>query len=129
MVTSAMSFGRLVTETNLLLDKKTKDVIRSVGDVGQPPGRCRTITPDPVELAIVDKWKALAAPIANRAVATITGDIRRSVTRDAESADLIADAQADRTKANGAVMALMNIPAGSAPTCPTRRAAPRATEW
>jgi 2',3'-cyclic-nucleotide 2'-phosphodiesterase (5'-nucleotidase family) len=109
MVTSAMSYGRLVTETNLQLDKVTKDVIRSsVTSVNRPV--TRTITPDPVLVGIVDKWKALAAPIANRAVATITGDIKRSVTRDAESslADLIADAQLDRTKANGAQIALMN---------------------
>jgi 5'-nucleotidase len=109
MVTSAMSYGRLVTETNLQLDRVTKDVIRSsVTSVNRPV--TRTVTPDPALVSIVDKWKALAAPIANRAVATITGDIKRSAARDTESslADLIADAQLDRTKANGAQIALMN---------------------
>ncbi len=107
-VTSAMSFGRLVTETNLQLDKRTKDVIRSsVTSVNRPVDRT---TADPTLAAIVAKWQTLAAPIANEQVATITGDITRSTTRDTESslADLIADAQLERTLANGAQIALMN---------------------
>lgn len=107
-VTSAMSYGRLVTETTLKLDRRTHDVIRSsVRSVNHPVART---TADPRLESIVAKWTALAAPIANRAVATITGDIRRSATRDSESslADLIADAQLDRTTVNGAQIALMN---------------------
>jgi 2',3'-cyclic-nucleotide 2'-phosphodiesterase (5'-nucleotidase family) len=107
-VTSAMSFGRLVTETNLRLDRRTRDVVRtSVTSVNRPVAR---VTADPVLSAIVTKWQTLAAPIANRRVATITGDIKRSIPRNAESslADLIADAQLDRTVVNGAQLALMN---------------------
>ena len=107
-VTSAMSYGRLVTETNLKLDRRTRDVVRSsVVSVNRPVAR---VTADPVLSSIIAKWQALAAPIANRPVATITGDIKRSITRNAESslADLIADAQLDRTVVNGAQIALMN---------------------
>lgn len=107
-VTSAMSYGRLVTETNLQLDRRTRDVVRaSVTSVNRPVAR---VTADPVLSAIVTKWQTLAAPIANRQVATITGDIKRSITRNTESSlgDLIADAQLDRTAVNGAQIALMN---------------------
>jgi 2',3'-cyclic-nucleotide 2'-phosphodiesterase (5'-nucleotidase family) len=107
-VTSAQSFGRLVTETTLQLDRRTKDVIRATAtSVNRPVART---TADPVLESIVAKWTALAAPIANEEVAAITADIRRSATRNTESslADLIADAQLDRTRVNGAQIALMN---------------------
>ncbi|MFN0284421.1 MAG: bifunctional metallophosphatase/5'-nucleotidase [Kineosporiaceae bacterium] len=111
-VTSAMSFGRLVTETSLQLDRRTKDVVRSsVTSANRPVART---TADPAQTAVVSKWKALAAPLANRRVgswSSPTGtDITRSLTRDTESAlgDLIADAQLDRTRVNGAQIALMN---------------------
>jgi len=107
-VTSASSFGRLVTETNLKLNRITKDVVRSsMVSVNHAVTRDAA---DPVQVSIVEKWQQLAAPIANRAVATITQDIKRGATRDVESslANLIADAQLDRTKVNGAQIALMN---------------------
>lgn len=117
-VTSAMSYGRLVTETNLKLDRRTKDVIRSsVTSVNRPVvykdvNGAVVGTADPVETAIIDRWKALAAPLANRSVGTFSGgaDITRSIPRNTESAlgDLIADAQLDRTTVNGAQIALMN---------------------
>lgn len=115
-VTSAMAFGRLVTETNLKLDRRTKDVIRSsVVAVNRPV--LRTVTPDPVQSAIIAKWDALSAPLGNRLVGSITADIKRATNADgtpdnraAESSlgDLIADAQLDRTTANGAQIAFMN---------------------
>ncbi len=107
-VTSAQSYGRLVTETTLQLDRRTKDVIRTTASsVNRPVART---TADPALESIVAKWTALAAPIANEEVATITADIRRSASRSTESslADLIADAQLERTRVNGAQIALMN---------------------
>lgn len=116
-VTSAMAYGRLVTETNLQLDRRTKDVVRSsVTAVNRPVQNASAAgpvgTPDPAVQAIVTKWTALSAPLANRAVGTFQGpgDITRSAARNTESAlgDLIADAQLDRTAPNGAQIALMN---------------------
>ena len=106
-VTSAQSYGRLVTETTLQLDRRTKDVIRTTAS-SQPSGRAHDGR-SRLE-SIVAKWTALAAPIANEEVAAITADIRRSASRNTESslADLIADAQLDRTRVNGAQIALMN---------------------
>jgi 2',3'-cyclic-nucleotide 2'-phosphodiesterase (5'-nucleotidase family) len=107
-VTSAQSFGRLVTDTRIKLDRRTGEVIRSsVRSVNRPVTRAHA---NPRVQRIVDKWTALAQPVANRQVAMITADIRRSAGRDTESslADLIADAQLERTAPNGAQIALMN---------------------
>ncbi|MGD9959459.1 bifunctional metallophosphatase/5'-nucleotidase [Nocardioides sp.] len=111
-VTSASSFGRVVTETNLLLDRRTKDVIRS-SVVSANHAITRDVTPAQDQVDIIEKWKAISAPLANRVIGSITANITRSITRDSESslADLIADAQLDATDGAGdgnAVMAFMN---------------------
>jgi len=121
-VTSAYAFGRLVTETTLKLDRRTKDVIRSsVMSANRPVAR--TVAKDPALTAILTTWQALAAPIANRPVGSITGEATKDITRafgpgptfapdnraeESALADLIADAQLDRTAANGAQIAFMN---------------------
>ena len=111
-VTSAASYGRVVTETELTLDRRTQDVVRSsVTSVNHAV--TRDVAADPDQTATIAKWNALAAPVANRLVGSIATDITRSVTRDAESSlnDLIADAQLAATDGAGdgaAVMAFMN---------------------
>jgi 5'-nucleotidase len=111
-VTSAASFGRVITDTDLKLDPRTKDVIRaSVKPVNLAV--TRDVAPAADQTATIAKWKALSAPIANQVVGSITGDIVRSVTRDGESSlgDLIADAQLAATapaSAGGSTMAFMN---------------------
>lgn len=108
-VTSASAFGRVVTETNLQLDRTTGDVIRSsVSSTNHLVSR--TVAKDPALTAIIAKWQAVSAPIANDVVGTITSDINRTVNRDAESslANLIADAQLAATQAAGAQIAFMN---------------------
>lgn len=111
-VTSAASYGRVITDTELLLDKKTRDIVRS-SVVSVNHAVTRDVTPDPVQLATIDKWQTLSAPVANRIVGSITEPITRSITRDSESSlgDLIADAQLAATTGAGdgaAVMAFMN---------------------
>jgi 2',3'-cyclic-nucleotide 2'-phosphodiesterase (5'-nucleotidase family) len=112
LVTSASSYGRVVTETWVKLDKKSGDVMRqqstSVNHLV-----LRTVDPDPTQTAILEKWRTIADPIANRVVGTITEDITRSANRDTESslANLIADAQLAATadpSLGGAQIALMN---------------------
>ena len=111
-VTSASSFGRVITETELKLDPRTKDVIRSsVTSVNRAV--TKDVAPAADQTATIARWKGLSAPIANRVIGSITGDIVRSVTRDGESSlgDLIADAQLAATSAAGAggsQMAFMN---------------------
>lgn len=111
-VTSAASYGRLVTETNLQLDPRTRDVIRS-SVVSVNHVVTRDVTPAADQTAAIARWKSLSDPIANKVVGAVTGPITRSATRNTESSlgDLIADAQLEATSGTGnggAVMALMN---------------------
>jgi 5'-nucleotidase len=116
LVTSASSFGRLITDIDLVIDHQTKDVKSSTAT-----NRIVTqdVTPDPTVKAIVDKYVALAAPLSNRVIGRISADIRSG--RDAPSGtnpageqpmgDVIADAMLAATKPTdfgGAVAAFMN---------------------
>jgi 5'-nucleotidase len=111
MVTSASSFGRVVTETTLTISTKTAEVNRN-----KTTATNHLVTrtdPDPVQTEIISRWNAAAAPIANRVVGTITADLTRSPNRDTEStlANRIADAQLAATAAaadGGAQIAFMN---------------------
>ena len=60
-------------------------------------------TNDPALTTIVNKWKALAAPIANRVVGTITANITNPGNRQIETSmqNLVADAILHSTKDSG----------------------------
>ena len=111
-VTSAASFGRVITDTELQLNTRSRDVIRSsVTTVNHAV--TRDVPADPAQTATIAKWSGISAPVANRVVGSITADITRSLSRDTESSlgDLIADAQLAATAGAGdgaAVMAFMN---------------------
>ena len=111
MVTSASSFGRVVTETTLTISTRTGEVNRNKTTATNH--LVTRIDPDPVQTEIINRWSAAAAPIANRVVGTITADLTRSPFRDTEStlANRIADAQLAATAAaadGGAQIAFMN---------------------
>lgn len=91
MVTSASSFGRLYTDTTLTYDRRTSDIARTaVKSANHVVTRDVRKAPDMTRL--IDKWSALAAPIGNRAIGHISGDINNSGT-ESPLGDLIADAQ------------------------------------
>ncbi len=94
MVTSASSFGRLFTETNLTYDRRTQDIVRS-SVVGSNLVVSRDVPKAADETSIIDTYKTLIAPIANKELGSITADLTRTQTAAGESAlgDLIADAQ------------------------------------
>jgi 2',3'-cyclic-nucleotide 2'-phosphodiesterase (5'-nucleotidase family) len=111
MVTSASSFGRVVTETTLTISTRTGDVERN-RTTATNHLVVRT-NPDPAQTEIINRWGAAAAPIANQLVGSVTADIVRSPDRGTEGplADLIADAQLAATAApgeGGAQVAFMN---------------------
>jgi 5'-nucleotidase len=115
MVTSAFSFGRVVSEFNLVLDKRTKDVRRDLSTAVNHAVIQSQLTPDPAITAIINKWRVLADPLGNQEVGTITGDIRRAFIGSAEdrgsesnAGNMIADAQLYATLVNGAQIAFMN---------------------
>src|SRR3954468_10094407 len=125
LLTSASSFGRLVTSIDLTIDHQTKDVTsksatnyvvkQSFGPwdstlVGTPlaPKSLGTPVPkDPDQTAIVSKWATIAAPVANRVIGHISADLLSA--RDGGAGvsnfageqpigEVIADGQLDATK-------------------------------
>ena len=127
VVTSAGSFGTLITDIDYTLDRRTgrftsvsaRNVIVENG-VRNPDGTWQRDAEgnfvrnpalvDPGAKAIADKYRAAVAPIANRVVGRITADITSTAMPNGESpmGDVIADAQLAYTASAGAQIALMN---------------------
>ncbi|MFE1141901.1 bifunctional metallophosphatase/5'-nucleotidase [Streptomyces rochei] len=108
MVTSASSFGRLYTDTTLTYDRATGDIARTaVKSANHVVTRDVPKAPDMTRL--IDRWSTLAAPIGNRAIGYISGDIDRGGT-ESPLGDLIADAQLayGKTQDPETDLALMN---------------------
>ena len=110
LVTSAFSFGRLVTKIDLTIDSATGDVQTMGAEnkiVTRDVPRANLLT------ALIDQYNVIAAPLANRIIGRITADITRTNNAAGESAlgDVIADAQLEATSDPGlgdAVVAFMN---------------------
>jgi 2',3'-cyclic-nucleotide 2'-phosphodiesterase (5'-nucleotidase family) len=94
LLTSASSFGRLFTETNLTYDFRKRDIVRS-SVKGSNVQVSRDVTPDPAQTSLIDTYTKLVAPIANKVVGKITSDVTKTQNPAGESqlGDLIADAQ------------------------------------
>jgi 2',3'-cyclic-nucleotide 2'-phosphodiesterase (5'-nucleotidase family) len=94
MVTSASSFGRVVTETNLTYDRRTQDIVRSSVQ-GSNLLVDRAVARDAAQTEIISRYKTLVAPIASRVLGTAATDVTRTANAAGESqlGDLIADAQ------------------------------------
>lgn len=113
MITSASSFGRLYTETNLKYNLKSRDIVRS-SVKGSNMLVTRDVAKAQDQTKLINTYKELVEPIASRVLGTITTDVKRDQSPAGESAlgDLIADAQlADQsTVHNGQtpVIAFMN---------------------
>jgi len=115
IVTSAYSYGRVVSEINLVIDPRTDDVIRDASSSVNHAVIQADLTADPVMTTIIDKWQPLVDAAGDTPIGTISADINRGGTppgtdRGVESSagNLVADAQAWATSANGAQMAFMN---------------------
>jgi len=114
-VTSAWSYGRVVSEINLALDRRTRDVRRDLTTATNHPVYQDELVPDPALAAVIEKWAPLAAKAANIAVGRITADILRGGKRpgtgrgvESPAGNLVADAQLWATSAAGAVVAFTN---------------------
>lgn len=114
IVTSAYSYGRVVSEVQLVLDKRTDDVRRDLSTAANHLVDRAALTPDPAITAVIDKWTPLFAEAGNTPVGTITTDINRGAngeddrTIESNLGNLIADAQLWSTSANFADVAFMN---------------------
>lgn len=113
LVTSAASYGRLLTEIDMTIDTQSAKAVDAearniVVDRTNP-----AIVPDAALKTMVEKYAALAAPIANRKIGSISADLTKTQNPNGESSlgDVIADAQLESARAagsGGAVAAFMN---------------------
>src|SRR6266508_439206 len=124
LITSASSFGRILTDLTLTIDDRTGELVQASADnvivenALNPPGPGVIRIPDPSRedpqvQAVVEQYVAAAAPLANQVIGRIQGDLTRTASPRGESAlgDVIADAQLVATQpANlgGAQLAFMN---------------------
>ncbi|MBL0004108.1 MAG: bifunctional metallophosphatase/5'-nucleotidase [Actinomycetales bacterium] len=115
LVTSAASYGQVVTETTLVVDKATGEVDRSAS-VAENHLVLRSIGKDPAETAVIAKWNTLAAPMAARIVGShvedILGDSNGNRGIETPMADLVADAWLYGTASaanGGAQIAFQNV--------------------
>lgn len=111
LVTSAKSYGRLLTEIDLTIDPQTRDVVakKAVNHVVYNDKEPANAEMTELVKTYVDK----SAAVANRSVGTVTATLSRETNQAGESAlgDVIADAQLAATKAadkGGAQIAFMN---------------------
>ena len=115
-VTSAASFGRVVTDIDLVLDHQTKQV-KAVNAFNKIV--TQDVSQDAAAKAILDKYTELSAPLANKVIGKVTEDI--IAARDQASiqteggeqpmGDVIADAMLEATSPTdfgSAVAAFMN---------------------
>jgi 5'-nucleotidase len=114
LVTSAASYGRLLTDIDVTVDKESKKVADlTARNIVVDRTAASEIVPSAALKSIVEKYAALAAPITNRKVGSITADLIKATNAAGESplGDLIADAELDETSApgsGGSVAAFMN---------------------
>jgi 5'-nucleotidase len=122
LITSASSFGRILSDITLTIDDKTGELVSAsaentiVENATTAPPAARVPDPtkeDPQVAAVRDQYVAASAPLANRVIGRIQGDLTRTATAFGESAlgDVIADAQFVATQPaplGGAQLAFMN---------------------
>lgn len=106
LVTSASSFGRILSDLTLTLDAKTKTLVSvsaenlivknalnasGPGVVRQPDDSLA----DPTVAGVVQQYVTASAPLANRVIGKIQGDLTRTGSAQGESTlgDVIADSQ------------------------------------
>jgi 5'-nucleotidase len=110
VVTMADNAGRLFTDIDVTLDRKSKDM--TVVSVNNVPN-LQSAADDPDVQALIDKYNTLSAPLANTVIGSVDTDITRVDDAEGESplGQVIADAQLAATAPAGsgeAVVAFMN---------------------
>jgi 5'-nucleotidase len=119
LLTSAASFGRMVTKLHFVIDPKTKDIVRPAAFAeNKIVHNGEDVTPVPGMTALIERYTALVQPIADAVLGEIAGADQVVREADANGGDsplgnLIADAQkADPSvvddQGDAPVIALMN---------------------
>lgn len=109
LFSSGSSFGRVITEVNLKVNRRTGDIVRSSVNADNHVVT-RDVPPDPATQTFVQTWKDRVSTIADKPIGKITADLTRAPSAAGETAlgDVIADGQLAWTKDLGAQVALMN---------------------
>ena len=113
-VTSANSFGRVLTDIDVTIDPATRDITKAVATNRLVARNDPAIPADAVVAKIVDAYRSLVSPLANSIIGAITTDLSANRTDGAcnmPAGDLIADSQLAATQPagfGGAVLAFMN---------------------
>jgi 5'-nucleotidase len=111
LVTSAASYGRLVTAIDLAIDPVKNDL--AFAHARNVPV-AHELTPDPDVAKLVQEYESQAKPVTERVVAYQEGSFTRdpkiggNVACESPLGELIADSQLAATRSAGAVLALMN---------------------
>lgn len=110
LVTSANQYGRMISEIDLTLDPKTRDIIKSSA---KNIVVTNDVPKDSAQTAIISKYEAVVKPLENRVVGTLAGSLLRAANPAGESTlgDVIADAQLAATSGptvGAAQIAFMN---------------------
>ncbi|MFI7578190.1 bifunctional metallophosphatase/5'-nucleotidase [Micromonospora sp. NPDC049497] len=113
LVTSASSFGRLITDIDLKIDGRTGDVLTATAENVVVT---RDVAKDPAQTALITRYKEVLGPVAGRQVGTTAEALVRAQenlfgTQAGESplGNVIADAQLAATDdEQNAVAAFMN---------------------
>ncbi|TDC90320.1 bifunctional metallophosphatase/5'-nucleotidase [Actinomadura sp. 7K507] len=109
LFSSGSSYGRVITEVNLKVNRRTGDVVRP-SLRGDNHVVTRDVPPDPKTERFVQTWQDRVSEIADAPIGSITADLTRTPSPSGETAlgDVIADAQLAGTQDLGAQVALMN---------------------
>jgi 5'-nucleotidase len=125
LITSASSFGRILSDITLTIDARNDKLISVSADniivdnALNPRLNANTVRQpdhskeDPQVQAVVDQYVAAAAPLANQVIGSVNGDLTRTASAYGESTlgDVIADGQfvaTQPTSLGGAQLAFMN---------------------
>ncbi len=113
LVTSASSFGRLVTDIDLRIDRRTGDVISAGAEnvIVQ-----RDLAKDPEQTALIDRYNTVLGPIADKVVGETSAELVKEQEKlfgtflgESPLGNVIADAQLAATDDElNAVAAFMN---------------------
>ncbi|HZA95921.1 MAG TPA: bifunctional metallophosphatase/5'-nucleotidase [Burkholderiaceae bacterium] len=122
VIIQAASYGRLISVVDIEIDRATEEVVRErtrARNVTVPNGErtghaLRTayppLAPEPKVAAIVEHYRKLAAPLAERPIGYIVADFDRRASPGGDSAlgRLVADAQLAASRTHGAQIAFTN---------------------
>ena len=113
-VTSASAFGRVISDIDLTIDKRTRNVVAVQATNRLVDRTDPNVQPNPALQSIVTAYNNLVSPLANLVIGSITRTLTNANADSScnmDAGDLIADAQLGATREpdfGGAQIAFMN---------------------